>query len=129
MSDRIKEWDEYFSINCHLPAAAILDLFEKIERLTADVCLKSELLKNCREASTAMLEDNERLDQQLQDMTANKNQADETIIMLQARVEVLDKVRVAVLKHRDNKAFLNVDTWNACVYAAEKATEQGEKDE
>ena len=45
---------------------------------------------------------------------------------LQAKVEALDKVRVAVLKHRDNKKFLNIDTWNACVYAAEAATEQGE---
>ena len=43
---------------------------------------------------------------------------------LQARVEALEKVRVAVLKHRDNKEFLNMDTWNACVYAAEAATEQ-----
>ena len=41
----------------------------------------------------------------------------------QARVEALEKVRAAVLKHRDNKEFLNMDTWNACVYAAEAATE------
>ena len=46
---------------------------------------------------------------------------------LQARFEALDKVRVAVLKHRDNKNFLNMDTWNACVYAAEAATELGER--
>lgn len=43
---------------------------------------------------------------------------------LRKRVEVLEKVRVAVLKHRDNKEFLNIDTWNACVYVAEAATEQ-----
>jgi hypothetical protein len=41
---------------------------------------------------------------------------------LQARVDDLDKVRAAVMKHHRNKKFLNVDTWQACVAAA---TEQG----
>ena len=47
----------------------------------------------------------------------------------EARVKALEKVRVAVLKHRDNKEFLNMDTWRACVYAAEAATEQEHCDE
>jgi hypothetical protein len=45
------------------------------------------------------------------------------VVELQARVEALEKVQIAVLKHRDNKKFLNIDTWNACVYAAEAAGE------
>ena len=66
-----------------------------------------------------------------QDMPGGKTRAQwqqqaKEIERLQAKVEALDKVRVAVLKHRDNKKFLNIDTWNACVYAAEAATEQGE---
>ena len=55
--------------------------------------------------------------------------AAEEIERLQARVEALDKVRIAVLKHRDNEAFLNVNTWNACVSAAERDTEQEKQNE
>lgn len=33
MTDRIKDWDEYFGTHCHLPASAIRDLFDEIERL------------------------------------------------------------------------------------------------
>ena len=37
MTDKIKEWDEYFGQHCHLPAAAIRDLFEHIAELEADL--------------------------------------------------------------------------------------------
>ena len=47
---------------------------------------------------------------------------------LQARVDALEKVRKAVLTHRDNKEFLNIDTWNACVSCAQERPEQGESD-
>jgi hypothetical protein len=39
MNDRVKEWDQYFSIHRELPAAAIRDLFDEIERLRANVHL------------------------------------------------------------------------------------------
>lgn len=35
MNAKIKEWNEYFSANCYLPAAAIRDLFEYIDELGA----------------------------------------------------------------------------------------------
>lgn len=37
LQSRIKEWDQYFSENCHLPASAIMDLFDEIEHLLAGV--------------------------------------------------------------------------------------------
>jgi hypothetical protein len=40
---------------------------------------------------------------------------------LEAEVERLRVVRDAVLAHRDNDEFLNIDTWRACVFAAEAA--------
>ena len=46
-SNRVKEWDEYFGIHCHLPASAIRDLFEEIERLEGDV----QILKLQRDAT------------------------------------------------------------------------------
>ena len=48
----------------------------------------------------------------------------ERIAELQARVDELDRVRKAVLAHRDNSAFLNVDTWDACVFAAERVSDE-----
>lgn len=70
----------------------------------------------------------ERLTAERDDWAAVSEMKDSQIAWLQARVETLEKVRKAVLTHRDNKEFLNIDTWNACVYAAEAATEQGESD-
>ena len=36
LAKRVKEWDEYFSIHCHLPASAMLDLFAYIEKLEVE---------------------------------------------------------------------------------------------
>jgi len=48
------------------------------------------------------------------------NDADE-IERLKAENSRLRAVRDAVLTHRDNKAFLNIDTWHACVARAEES--------
>jgi hypothetical protein len=46
---------------------------------------------------------------------------------LEAEVELLAKVRDAVLAHRDNDEFLNIDTWRRCVHAAEAAQENDDE--
>lgn len=63
MSDRIKEWSTYFSIHCHLPAAAIRDLFDEIERLRA---IKAKWVIRCGVADAEI----ERLRVALEDFMA-----------------------------------------------------------
>lgn len=48
MNDRIREWSEYFGTHCHLPAAAIRDLFDEIQRLTAEFDTCEKLLDETR---------------------------------------------------------------------------------
>jgi hypothetical protein len=37
LKQRVKEWDEYFTIHCNLPASAILDILAYVSELEEDL--------------------------------------------------------------------------------------------
>ena len=95
-----------------------------IERLRANDSLPADMEFLVEEAADEI----ERLTAQVATCQDANGRQYKIIKDLQARVDALEKVRKAVLTHRDNKEFLNIDTWNACVSCAQERPEQGESD-
>ena len=68
MSDKVKEWSEYFSYHCHLPAGAIQDLFEEFERQSAENERQKRINTTHLEEHQRLVVENERLESVLAEL-------------------------------------------------------------